>query len=550
MTASAAALVAAVFLLGKHLWWFSDDWNIFAEYSTGSVLEPFNDHLSAVPILGYRAMFTVVGMESYLGVQILGLAAYLALAVATYRYVARRFGSWTAVGFASLLIWNSAASTNAMFPFLLNFSLPIALLVVVWSQLDRHDRGGDMIAAAALTVALATSAIGVIAAGAVAVELLVDRAPLRRWLVLLPGPALWAVWYLSHPAETGGGGSVGEIVRYAGRMFLGGSRSLSFDVGWLGWIAALAFVGGVTGVVVIHRRISGRSAGAVAALLAFIAVTSYARVGIDPYIPPDELRYRWTVAAFMVLVATTLADDVRRRVAAEEAGGDAGDPHAVGDVSSAAGRRLAVAIALTALVVGNGLVLLDGMDDWDEQVGVALPGVRSNIAAAELAGDRADPERRLQISYVPLTVGGYLDAVDRLGSPLAPLDQEIGGGVLERRAADELLIESLDIDATASSTAPDCDAPADVALADDPVTAPPGSVVLVEGPPDSRGDLLLSRFGAAADGIFLDDIGAQRTATVTLPPDADTATAGLGDAVGDYRISVPAGTRVRVCTGP
>ena len=45
-----AVTVVAAFVAGSNLWFFSDDWNIFAGWPSGRLLEPFNSHLSLVPI--------------------------------------------------------------------------------------------------------------------------------------------------------------------------------------------------------------------------------------------------------------------------------------------------------------------------------------------------------------------------------------------------------------------------------------------------------------------------------------------------------------------
>ena len=49
---SIGGLLALVAVLGRHLWFFSDDWNILVEYHDGNLLEPFNGHLSTIPAGG------------------------------------------------------------------------------------------------------------------------------------------------------------------------------------------------------------------------------------------------------------------------------------------------------------------------------------------------------------------------------------------------------------------------------------------------------------------------------------------------------------------
>ncbi|NLA37634.1 MAG: hypothetical protein GX868_18375, partial [Actinobacteria bacterium] len=55
-----AVIVATVLwglVLGRHLWFFSDEWNIMGTYPSGNLLTPFNGHLSLVPVALYQAVF-------------------------------------------------------------------------------------------------------------------------------------------------------------------------------------------------------------------------------------------------------------------------------------------------------------------------------------------------------------------------------------------------------------------------------------------------------------------------------------------------------------
>ncbi|MCC6185411.1 MAG: hypothetical protein IT194_12200, partial [Microthrixaceae bacterium] len=59
---SGAALLVLAAVMGRRLWFFSDDWNIYADYHTGNLLEPFNGHLSLVPAGLYQLLFHTVGV--------------------------------------------------------------------------------------------------------------------------------------------------------------------------------------------------------------------------------------------------------------------------------------------------------------------------------------------------------------------------------------------------------------------------------------------------------------------------------------------------------
>jgi hypothetical protein len=183
-------------VIGRNLWFASDEWNIMTEYPSGNLLVPFNGHLSAVPVALYQVLFHTTGVVDHLPYRLLGLASLAFLSFMVVTYGRSRVGAWTAALALAAVLWNSSGSTNLLFPFLLNFSLPIALLVVVWWCVDRERTGADIGAGVALAFALACSGLGVVALIAVVVELAVSRAGWRRWATIVaPGGLLWLAWW-------------------------------------------------------------------------------------------------------------------------------------------------------------------------------------------------------------------------------------------------------------------------------------------------------------------------------------------------------------------
>ena len=303
---SGAALLVLAAVMGRRLWFFSDDWNIYADYHTGNLLEPFNGHLSLVPAGLYQLLFHTVGVGSYLPYRLCGLVALGILAFQIGRFSHRRVGAWAAALAVTAVVWNSAGNTDVLFPFLMNFSLPIAALVALWWHLDRGEPRHDAAAAAWVAVALATSGLGVMVLVAVVVELAVSRARWRRWAVLSPGVLAWGAWYLTHRDSSSVSRDVGAVVSYSARMFLGGTTSLA--AGWRpgGVVLAVGFVAVVAVAGLRWRSLDARSLGALAAGAAFIGSTALTRLTITPRIPPDELRYRWAVAAYLVLAVVVM----------------------------------------------------------------------------------------------------------------------------------------------------------------------------------------------------------------------------------------------------
>src|SRR5689334_17818311 len=135
--AGIGALVAYMLWLGRGLWFYSDDWNLIAWYHHDHFLTPFNGHLSLVPVLVYRLLFATAGIGTYLPYRVAGLAAYAFLGVMIYCYGRSRVPPVIAALASLAVMWYSAAQLDVSFPVLLNFSLPLALLIAIWTLLDR-----------------------------------------------------------------------------------------------------------------------------------------------------------------------------------------------------------------------------------------------------------------------------------------------------------------------------------------------------------------------------------------------------------------------------
>ncbi len=466
--ASIVGLLAFITIEGRGLWFFSDDWNILADYHGGNLLEPFNNHLSLVPAGIYAALFHSAGLGDYLPYRLVGVAGMGLLGVAVWRYARGRVGPWAGALATTAVIWGSGGATNLMFPFLVNFSLPIASLVAAWIALDSDRSRRDLLAAAALAVALATSGLGVLVGVALAVELALRRAPWRRWLPAALVGALWFAWYLQHRVSTGGAFSARATAAYALRMLWGGTTALA--AGWKpgGIVVAVGLVTYFAFAATRWRSVDPRVLGALSAPVAFAALTAYTRLGVVPAIPPDEFRYRWTIAAFVVLAVVS----AWRR------------PDSLCWPTPAA----ATVFATLSLVVAIGAALVArDATRWAEMVERAAPGLRAELYAAEAVGNRVDSDHVLPLSYVPVTLGSYLGAVADVGSPLDghnPAD--FGGSADHRRSADRLLSMLPPRD--------DAEVPSDCAASSETtVVVQPGSTIRLDV--SSRPEVTMSRFG-------------------------------------------------------
>jgi hypothetical protein len=514
-------VVAAI--VGRHLWFFSDDWNILARYHDGHLLEPFNGHLSLVPAGIYAALFHTVGLGSYWPYRVVGFVGIAALGGLTYRYARPRVGPWPAVAAATTIVWGSGGVTNLMFPFLVNFSLPIALLVAIWLLFDRRSARADLLASLCLAVGLATSGLGVLALGAVGVELAWSRAPLRRWLTMAPPAILWGIWYVGHRIDAPGSHGFRSVASYALRMLWGGCTALA--AGWKpgGVVVAIGVVALVATAGLRWHRLDARALGALSAPLLFAGLTAFSRLHVVPAIPPDELRYRWTVAAGIVLAVVCLwprasegsAAAVRRWSPTQQAAG---------------------AVAVVAIVAGA-VVLMGDVRDWVDTVVAAAPGLRAELFAAEATRGSTPGGHVLPLSYVPVTERGYLDAIDDVGSPLDGFDPAgFGGSADHRRSADELLAASArPIDPTTVDRSR-CARTADRGQVSQ------GTTVIVESSDGSRPTVRLARFHPEGAPVELAGNGGAAWG-VRIPTDATGTPRGAPP----YAVLVEGAAAVWIC---
>ena len=448
-----AVTVVWALVVGRHLWFFSDEWNIMGTYPTGNLLEPFNGHLSLVPVALYQAIFHTIGVDHYLPFRLLGLAGYALLGWTTWRYGRSVTHPAIAAIAVAAILWNEGGVTNVLFPFLLNFSIPLAALSAIWWHLDHRTMRHDVAASVWLTAALATSGLGLMVAVAVGVELLWSRAPRVRFAVMAPGPVLWLLWYLGYGESEQRSGDLAATATYAAKMLIAGGSSLVGGFKPLGAVVCLGIVGLV--VECARRRIlNGRTVGAVLAPVVFAVLTAWSRIGVQPEIPPDELRYRWAVGGFFVLAVLSLAAALRELAPAPE--GSRPDSFtrstSVGPVRVGAIALLGVALAVNAVQLHRDAL------EWVDRVETAAPGLRANLWVAEQAGAAGVVDRDwwMPLSFVRFTAGDYLDAVERIGSPLDPFAaSDIGGPAEQTGPANAAYVDlfGLELDTTHAAAA-------------------------------------------------------------------------------------------------
>ena len=187
---------------GRYLWFYLDDWDFLAARRSGDIgdlFRPHNEHWTTVPILIYRVLFHMYGLQSYTPYRFVGVVVYLALAALLF-VLMRRVGvhPWIATVIASRFALFGAGAQNIVRPFQLTFNgaLAFGLLHLLLADhdgpFDRRDRFG----LAAGFVGLMMSGVAVPMVIAVGITVLWRRGWRMALLHTAPLGACYTLWWL------------------------------------------------------------------------------------------------------------------------------------------------------------------------------------------------------------------------------------------------------------------------------------------------------------------------------------------------------------------
>jgi hypothetical protein len=429
-----AVLGAAVLLitLDSHLTFIADDWGLLLRrqaWTADTFLDPYAEHLILGPLLIFKPLQELVGMDSSLPYYLFSIALYLGAAVLLFFYLRPRVGDWLALFGAVLVLFLGAAFEDLLWISPLNFSGSIVAGLGMLLACDREDVRGDRIACALLVVSLAFSSVGIAFAAGAAAEVALGRHPRLRRLYLVALPvAVYGFWWIAF--KQGGEGHVSadnfeQLPRFLFDVIAAGFASLlgiSDEAGGPGEAPLIARVLAVAAAIgVVYRIVGERRVSRGLGVALTIAIVFWALIGIDraPGRYANSSRYQLMSAVFLLLILAELLRGVR-----------VGRPLLVG------------AAAITVFAAANGISLLK--QEYDGSWRPFAESTRATLGAVELAGDRADPG--FQVSFPPtLRVGArtYLDTVRRFGSPADDEAQLIAASPADRAEADLTLAQAL-----------------------------------------------------------------------------------------------------------
>jgi hypothetical protein len=206
--AVAVFVALVVFLaIGRYRWFTHDEWDYLAGRDGGDIenlLIPHNEHWSTLPILTFRILFRVVGLQSYLPYRAVLVLLHL-VAATLLRVVMRRagVGPWIATASALLLVFFGTGSEIIVYAVNVGF---VGALVLGLTQLLLADHDGpigrrDWLGLLAGFASLLCSSVALTTVGVVGLATLVRRGWRAAALQTVPLALVYAVWFRAFEDE-------------------------------------------------------------------------------------------------------------------------------------------------------------------------------------------------------------------------------------------------------------------------------------------------------------------------------------------------------------
>lgn len=317
--------VAFVFLLwiNRHQWFNVDEWNFLVDRSLSpggddlGYLAPHNEHWSTIPVIGYRILFAIFGVRTYLPYLVVLIVVHLVVAHLLWRLL-RRVGvdAWLATAAIALFTVLGIGWENLTSAFQWQLIGPLAtglgalLLTPERGPLQRRD----LFVVVLMTLGLMFSGLGVTMVLVVAITIVLRRG-VRIAVVNVAVPAFaYLAWYAAYGRDAGKAPlqkpfttAVQDVPAFVWRGLTGavdgatglesiGAVVLALLVLWL-----LLRRGSWPGV--LSPLVLAMAAGAVA----FLALTTLRRSGFGIDVAASS-RYAYIVVA-LLLPAVALAID-------------------------------------------------------------------------------------------------------------------------------------------------------------------------------------------------------------------------------------------------
>jgi hypothetical protein len=196
----AVAWVVLIFGFGSERWFYRDDWDFLANRDGGDlagIFEPHGDHLSTLPVLLYRAMYNVFGLN-FTAFLVVLVTVHLVVA-SMLRLVMRRagVGPWIATAAAGAIVLFGTGEENIQWTFQVAWvgALSLGLAQLVLSDHDGPIDRRDGLALLAGAGAVLSAGLGPLMVAAVGLATLVRRGWRPALLQTVPLGVLYLLWF-------------------------------------------------------------------------------------------------------------------------------------------------------------------------------------------------------------------------------------------------------------------------------------------------------------------------------------------------------------------
>jgi len=420
-------VVAAAFIVeaGRSTTFFYDEWIwIMQRRSPGSatLLEPFNNHLMALPIATYQVLFRVFGLDSQAPYRAVLLVGHLATCALLYAYLRSRVGWVLALAATAALACFGYAWAVIIWPISLGWVYATTAGIAALILVDRDTRRADVGAAAALLLGVASSGIAIPFVLGLTAELALRRTWRRLYV---PGVALvvFGAWYLAYGTGTSDRGSAGQVLEFAEKLLAQTVGTLVGvdDRGTAAHVVlALVAVGLVALWFLVGRPHTPRLIGNAVALASFTALLSYSRAtsGLTTW-------HSYAAAVFLLLTVGELL----------------------------AGRSLGIVptAAIGAVVVWSVVWNLGQLADGGDLQTSRAEQMRAQLAAVDLAGPLVHPQFKPGPLFLETRAGPYLDVAAEYGTPAYTIAGLRAAPPHARRAADVALVNGIGLQLAAAT---------------------------------------------------------------------------------------------------
>ncbi|HEV7885122.1 MAG TPA: hypothetical protein VGO81_16230 [Solirubrobacteraceae bacterium] len=423
LVALLAGTAVFMFHLARGLTFNLDEWIVVTERrgpGAPSLLVPHNEHLSVVLLSVFLGLLKLGGLDDQPLMMVPLVALQVALGALLFVVARRRVGAGVALGVAALAMVCGLAYENFLIPGQAGQMASIVAGVAAFATLDRPpDRRTNLLLAALVTVALASSGMGIPVLAGVAVELLLTPAGRRRlWVIGVPF-GLYLLWYVAYGtnraaldqlalsalwAWTAAGHAAGALI---GRRQIEPGRDLLIIL-----LVVLAYRAWR-----VQPAARVRMAALATVLVSFYGLTAISRHDIAP---PSSSRYITVGLVFLLLLLVESARGLRIRAWA---------PWVV------------LLVAVVALSKDDKVAFREGRGVFLER----SQEMRGSLAALDLLGrDRVDPRLEVAPNAAPfLLAGPWFDALDGLRGDPAYTPAELPRAPAVARAfADDTLIRA------------------------------------------------------------------------------------------------------------